>query len=48
MKLEAFLWDMDGVLVDTGSAHYRSWVDTLAEYGLRINTRTIQASFWHE
>jgi HAD superfamily hydrolase (TIGR01509 family) len=28
------LWDMDGVLVDTGELHYQSWVATLNEYGL--------------
>ena len=28
------LWDMDGVLVDTGEIHYQSWVTTLNEYGL--------------
>ncbi|RPH75474.1 HAD family phosphatase [bacterium] len=42
MKLEAFLWDMDGVLVDTGSAHYQSWVDALSEYGVQLTPE----KFW--
>ncbi len=45
MKIDAFLWDMDGVLVDTGSAHYRSWVDTLAEYGLQLTPEQFRQVF---
>ena len=28
------LWDMDGVLVDTGELHYRSWLGVLSEAGI--------------
>lgn len=28
------LWDMDGVIVDTGDAHYDSWKNTLKRYNL--------------
>ena len=45
MKLDAFLWDLDGVLVDTGAAHLRSWVDTLAEYGLRLTAEKFRTVF---
>jgi beta-phosphoglucomutase family hydrolase len=31
--LEAIIWDMDGVLVDTGCFHYQAWADTFAYYG---------------
>ncbi len=32
--LRAFLWDMDGVIVDSAAAHYESWRDTLAAHGV--------------
>jgi beta-phosphoglucomutase len=32
----AFLWDLDGVLVDTGEFHYISWIETLPKYGLSM------------
>jgi HAD superfamily hydrolase (TIGR01509 family) len=37
--IQAVLWDLDGVLVDTAEPHYISWVETLKEYGF---------SFTHE
>ena len=30
---KAFLWDMDGVIVDSGAPHYQSWRETFAERG---------------
>jgi beta-phosphoglucomutase len=30
----AVLWDMDGVIVDSGEIHYQSWFETLKEYGI--------------
>lgn len=36
------LWDLDGVLVDTGELHFRSWVAVLPEYGLHMT----QQLFW--
>lgn len=32
----AILWDMDGVLVDTGRLHYESWAQVLRGYGLDL------------
>jgi len=32
MSSTGVLWDMDGVLVDTGEFHFRAWHDVLAEY----------------
>ncbi len=33
----AILWDLDGVLADTGAAHYQAWQALLGELGLRIS-----------
>lgn len=41
----AVLWDMDGVLVDTGELHYQSWVGTLREYGLQFSRETFRRTF---
>jgi beta-phosphoglucomutase family hydrolase len=32
-KLEAVLWDLDGVIADTGIYHYRAWVDVFGNMG---------------
>jgi len=46
MKTNAgVLWDMDGVLVDTGECHYWSWSETLAEYGIAYSRELFQATF---
>ncbi len=39
------LWDMDGVLVDTGEFHYRSWEQILAEAGVPFDRERFQAVF---
>ncbi len=39
------LWDMDGVLVDTGPTHYRAWQQTLAEYGLGMSEEFFRSTF---
>lgn len=42
----AVLWDMDGVLVDSGDFHYVAWAETIAREGLAPYTRTqFNASF---
>lgn len=38
----AVLWDMDGVLVDSGPYHYRSWQMAFAERGLSFG----EEDFW--
>jgi beta-phosphoglucomutase len=38
-KLEAVLWDLDGVIADTGEAHFQAWQDVFGKRG---------ASFSHE
>ena len=32
-KLQAIIWDMDGVLVDNSELHYQTWVDIYRTYG---------------
>ncbi|HAY85200.1 MAG TPA: beta-phosphoglucomutase [Chloroflexi bacterium] len=41
----AVLWDMDGVLVDTGHAHFVTWRDTLAEIGKTYTQDDFRATF---
>jgi HAD superfamily hydrolase (TIGR01509 family) len=33
-KIKGILWDMDGVIVDTGELHYQTWADVLSRYGV--------------
>lgn len=44
-KIQGVLWDMDGVLVDSGPAHYEAWVQTLTERGLPFTYEQFQATF---
>ena len=39
------LWDMDGVLVDTGELHYRSWKETLDEAGIPFDRDVFRETF---
>ena len=39
------LWDMDGVLVDTGELHYQAWVQTLAEVGVPLDREAFRNTF---
>lgn len=39
------LWDMDGVLVDTGEVHFRAWSQVLPDYGLQMSRELFQATF---
>ncbi len=41
----AAIWDMDGVLVDTGRAHYQSWVETLAKRSVPLSYEQFSATF---
>ena len=33
------LWDMDGVIVDSGETHYISWQKSLSRFGTFFNRR---------
>lgn len=39
------LWDMDGVLADTGEAHFQAWTGTLAEYNIPFNHELFRSTF---
>ena len=39
------LWDMDGVLVDTGDFHYQAWKSALSEYGILLSYEKFQSIF---
>jgi beta-phosphoglucomutase len=41
----AVLWDMDGVLVDTGELHYQSWLDPLAGLSIVFDRDTFKKTF---
>ena len=39
------LWDMDGVLVDTGEFHFQAWSQTLTEYDIPFSRDLFRATF---
>jgi beta-phosphoglucomutase family hydrolase len=39
------LWDLDGVLVDTGEFHFQAWSQTLLEYGIPFTRELFQTIF---
>src|SRR5262245_11048994 len=39
------LWDMDGVLVDSGDFHYRAWAAALAREGLPLSRPQFNTMF---
>ncbi len=41
----AAIWDMDGVLVDTGQFHFQSWVEALAKRSVRLTYNQFSATF---
>ncbi len=43
--LRAVLWDMDGVLVDTGEFHFQAWAQTLADYGFPFARADFRTTF---
>ena len=45
MTQQGVLWDMDGVLVDTGQAHFQSWVDVLPEYDIPFSREFFRDTF---
>jgi beta-phosphoglucomutase-like phosphatase (HAD superfamily) len=36
-EIQAVLWDMDGVLVDTSKFHFMAWTRVMKEYGLELD-----------
>ncbi len=43
--LRAFLWDMDGVIVDSAAPHYESWRETLAARGVTFTEGQFRSCF---
>jgi beta-phosphoglucomutase len=41
----AILWDMDGVLVDSGQVHYHAWIKALAPYNIPYSWDIFAATF---
>ncbi len=39
------LWDLDGVLVDTGEYHFQSWVEVLPDYGIPFSREFFRDTF---
>jgi len=45
MASQGVLWDMDGVLVDTGHFHYQAWSETLSVCGMPFNHELFRSTF---
>ena len=45
MTHKGVLWDMDGVLVDTGDFHYRSWAAVLGDYDIEFSRDFFRDTF---
>ena len=43
--LKGVIWDMDGVLVDTGEFHFQSWMNTLTQYGIPFSRQIFNKTF---
>jgi len=41
----AVLWDMDGVLVDSGNLHYQSWLETLTALSIPFDREKFRRTF---
>ncbi len=39
------IWDMDGVLVDTGELHYQTWQEILPSYGIPFSRQRFRLTF---
>lgn len=39
------LWDLDGVLVDTGELHFQAWSEALPEFGLEMTREFFAGTF---
>jgi beta-phosphoglucomutase len=43
--LQGVIWDMDGVLVDSGEFHYQSWIATCKEYNIPFTYELFRTTF---
>jgi len=44
-NLNAVLWDLDGVLVDTGEFHFQAWMETLRAAGIPYSRELFRKTF---
>lgn len=44
-RLEAVLWDMDGVIVDTAEYHYQSWKESFEKRGVSFTREQFEKQF---
>ena len=44
-SLEAVIWDMDGVIVDSGPIHFNSWHNTFDQYSLVVSDEQLRRMF---
>ncbi len=44
-RLEAVLWDLDGVIADTADYHYRAWEDVLGKRGVNFRKEDFMRLF---
>jgi HAD superfamily hydrolase (TIGR01509 family) len=45
MAVYGVLWDLDGVLVDTGDGHYQAWAETLSQHQIPFTPEQFRATF---
>src|SRR5687767_11711477 len=45
MTIQGVLWDLDGVITDTGELHFQSWLPPLAEHGIAYTREMFKATF---
>ncbi len=45
MEINGVIWDLDGIIVDTGEFHYQAWKRILAEHGISLNRESFRATF---
>jgi len=43
--IQAVLWDLDGVITDTGELHFQSWLPPLAEHGITYTREMFNVTF---
>jgi beta-phosphoglucomutase len=45
MTIKGVLWDLDGVLVDTGEFHYQAWSRTLRRFQIPYSQKLFLETF---
>ena len=43
--IQGVLWDLDGVITDTGELHFQTWVTSLSEIGITYTPEMFKATF---